>query len=98
MLKIISNFSLRLIFGCFNIFKCLQRFYADTAEMPTIPSFAELFPFSRLISAFISVPVYAVIISKYVTKIVGTQNRQVACIHGTQDQKQSTFKKLKPAQ
>ena len=38
-----------------------------------------------------SVRVYAVIISKYTTKIVGTQKRQVACVHGTQDQKQSTF-------
>ena len=45
-----------------------------------------------------SVPVYAVIISKYATKIVGTQKRQVACVHGTQDQKQSTFNTFKPAQ
>ena len=46
----------------------------------------------------LSVRVYAVIISKYATKIVGTQNRQVACVHGMQDQKQSTFNKFKPAQ
>ena len=46
----------------------------------------------------ISVRVYAVIISKYATKIVGTQKRQVACVHGTQDQKQSTFNTFKPAQ
>ena len=45
-----------------------------------------------------SVRVYAVIISKYATKIVGTQKRQVACVHGTQDQKQSTFNTFKPAQ
>ena len=45
-----------------------------------------------------SVRVYAVIISKYATKIVGKQNRQVACVHGTQDQMQSTFSKFKPAQ
>ena len=45
-----------------------------------------------------SVCVYAVIISKYTTKIVGTQNRQVACVYGTQDQKQSTFNTFKPAQ
>ena len=38
-----------------------------------------------------SVRVYAVIISKYATKIVGMQKRRVACIHGTKDQKQSTF-------
>ena len=44
------------------------------------------------------VRVYVVIISKYATKIVGTQNRQVACVHGMQDQKQSTFSKFKPAQ
>ena len=43
-----------------------------------------------------SVRVYIVIISKYSTKIVGTQNRQVACVHGTQDQKQSAFSKFKP--
>ena len=41
-----------------------------------------------------SVRVYAVIISKYVTKIVGTQIRQVACVHGTQDHMQLTFKNL----
>ena len=41
---------------------------------------------------------YAVIISKYTTKIVGTQKRQVACVHGTQDQKQSIFNTFKPAQ
>ena len=46
----------------------------------------------------ISVHVYAVIISKYATKIVGTQKRQEACVHGTQDQKQLTFNKFKPAQ
>ena len=45
-----------------------------------------------------SVRVYAVIISKYATKIVGTQKRQVACVHGMQDQKQSTFNTFKPAQ
>ena len=45
-----------------------------------------------------SVRVYAVIISKYATKIVGTQKRQVACVHGTQDQKRSTFNIFKPAQ
>ena len=45
-----------------------------------------------------SVRVYAVIISKYATKIVGTQKRQVACVHGTQDQKQLTFNTFKPAQ
>ena len=39
----------------------------------------------------LSVRVYAIIISKFATKIVGTQNRHVACVHGTQDQKQSTF-------
>ena len=43
------------------------------------------------------VSIYAVIISKYATKIVGTQKRQVACVHGTQDQKQSTFNTFKPA-
>ena len=47
---------------------------------------------------FDSVRVYAVIISKNATKIVGMQNRQVACVHGTQDQKRSTFNKFKPAQ
>ena len=51
-----------------------------------------------VVGALSSVRVYAVIISKYATKIVGTQNRQVACVHGTQDQKQSTFNKFKPAQ
>ena len=45
----------------------------------------------------ISVRVYAVMISKYATKIVGTQKRQVACVHGTQDQKQLTFNTFKPA-
>ena len=45
-----------------------------------------------------SVRVYVKIISKYATKIVGTQNRQEACVHGTQDQKQSTFSKFKPVQ
>ena len=44
-----------------------------------------------------SVRVYAVIISKYATKIVGMQKRQVACVHGMQDQKQSTFNTFKPA-
>ena len=44
-----------------------------------------------------SVRVYAVIISKYATKIVGTQKGQVACVHGTQDQKQTTFNTFKPA-
>ena len=39
-----------------------------------------------------SVQVYVVIVSKYATKIVGTQKRQVACVHGTRDQKQLTFK------
>ena len=43
-----------------------------------------------------SVRVYAVIISKYATKIVGTQDRQVACVYGTPDQVQSTFNKFKP--
>ena len=46
----------------------------------------------------VSVRVYAVIISKYATKIVGTKNRQVPCVHGTQDQKQSTFNIFNPAQ
>ena len=46
----------------------------------------------------ISVHVYAVIISKYATEIVGRQKRQVACVHGMQDQKQSTFNTFKPAQ
>ena len=36
--------------------------------------------------------------SKYATKIVGTQNRQGACVHGAQDQKQSIFNTFKPAQ
>ena len=45
-----------------------------------------------------SVRIYAVMISKYATKILGTQKKQVACVHGTQDQKQSTFNKFKPAQ
>ena len=40
------------------------------------------------------VHVYALIISKYATKIVGTQKRQIACVHGTQ----STFNTVKPAQ
>ena len=34
-----------------------------------------------------SVRVYVIIISKYATKIVGTQIRKVACVNGTQDQK-----------
>ena len=45
-----------------------------------------------------SVRVYSLIISKYATKIVGTQKRKVACVHGTQDQKQLIFNTLKPAQ
>ena len=53
---------------------------------------------SRMLNALRSVRVYAVIISKYATKIVGTQKRQVACVHGTQDQRQSTFSTFKPAQ
>ena len=61
------------------------------AEMSYIPLFA-------ILTIIFSVRVYVVIISKYATKIGGTQNRQVACVHGTQDQKQSTFSKLKPAQ
>ena len=52
----------------------------------------------RTIVIYLSVHVYAVIISKYATKIVGTQNRQVACVHGTQDQKQSTFNIFNPAE
>ena len=44
------------------------------------------------------VHVFAVIISKYATKIIGLQNRQVGCVNGTQDQKQLTFNKIKPAQ
>ena len=51
-----------------------------------------------MISNNVSVRVYAVIISKYVTKIVSMQKRQVACVHGMQDQKQSTFNTFKPAQ
>ena len=35
--------------------------------------------------------VYAVIISEYATKIIGTQDRQVACVHGMQDHMQSIF-------
>ena len=35
-----------------------------------------------------SVRLYVVIISKYAMKSVGTQNGHVACVHGTQDQKQ----------
>ena len=42
-----------------------------------------------------SVRVYVVIISKYATKIVGTQNRQVPCIHGTQDKKTTKFHEFK---
>ena len=45
-----------------------------------------------------SVRVYAVRISKFSTNIVGTQNRQVACVHGTQDQMQLIFNTFKPAQ
>ena len=45
-----------------------------------------------------SVPIYAIIISKWAKKLVGTQNRQDACVHDTYDQMQSTFNKLKPAQ
>ena len=44
------------------------------------------------------VRVYAVIISKYAMKIVGTQKGQVACVHGTQDRKQSSFNTFNPAQ
>ena len=44
-----------------------------------------------------SVRVYAVIKSKYATKIVGTQKGQVACVNGTQGQKQTTFNTFKPA-
>ena len=51
-----------------------------------------------LLPKFSSVHVYVVIISKYATKIVGMQNRQVACVHGTQYQKQLTFSKFKPPQ
>ena len=40
----------------------------------------------------------AIIISKYATQILDTQKRQVACVHGMQDQKQSTFNTFKPAQ
>ena len=47
--------------------------------------------FTARLLCVVSVRVYTVIISKYATKIVGTQKRQVACVHGTQDQKQSTF-------
>ena len=46
----------------------------------------------------ISVHVYAIIISKRATKIVGMQNGQVACVHGMQDHMQSTFNKFTPAQ
>ena len=52
----------------------------------------------RYVGVQCSVHGYAVIIFKYTTKIIGTQNRQVACVHGTQDHKQSTFNKFKPAQ
>ena len=45
-----------------------------------------------------SVRVDPVIISKYPAKVVGTQNIQVACVHGRQDQKQLTFNKFKPDQ
>ena len=42
-----------------------------------------------------SVRVYAVIISKYAARIVGTQKREVACVHGPQDQKQwTTYTKM----
>ena len=54
-------------------------------------------PHSVGIDQIISFRVYAVIISKYATKIVGTEKRQVACVHGTQDQKQSSFNTFKPA-
>ena len=55
-----------------------------------------IFKFSQSYYIY-SVRVYVLIISKYARKIVGMQNRQVACVHGTQDQKQSTFSKFKPA-
>ena len=45
-----------------------------------------------------SARVNVLIISKYATKIVGTQNKQEACVQWTQDQKQSTISKFKPAQ
>ena len=51
----------------------------------------------RVVCAF-SVRIYAVILSKYATKIVGMQDRQVACVHGMQDQKQVTLNKFKSAQ
>ena len=53
---------------------------------------------NQKIWSFDSVRVYAEIISKYTTKIVGTKNRQVACVHGAQDHMQLTFNKFKPAQ
>ena len=62
----------------------------------TIPLFTLTNKASNM--AMSSVHVYAVIISKYATKILGTQNRQVACVHGTQDQMQLTFSKFKQAQ
>ena len=40
----------------------------------------------------------AIIISKYATQILDTQKRQLAFVHGMQDQKQSTFNTFKPAQ
>ena len=57
-----------------------------------------LFPYqsSNTIKSNSSVRVYVVIISKYATKIVGTQNRQVPCVHGTQDKKQPNFTNLGP--
>ena len=36
---------------------------------------------------------YVILISKYAAKMVGTQDRQVACVHWTEDQKQPTFSK-----
>ena len=62
------------------------------------PSASLVMPSGDPQNGFYSVRVYAVIISKYTTKIVGTLNRQVPCVHGTQDQKQSTFNTFKPAQ
>ena len=57
-----------------------------------------LFIYLLFVPHIISVHVYAVIISKYATKIVGNQNRQVACLHGTQYQMQWTINKFKPGQ
>ena len=38
--KLFQNVSLRLIFGCFNMFKCIQRFYADTVASYSILTFS----------------------------------------------------------